>query len=84
MTRDDILEIVRQETVDILGIEPDDTIDDSKTFADYDAVSIDIVSIVSGSMRRLEITIPNEKLFAIQNIGELIDLFEQAYRAQKS
>lgn len=82
MTRDEVMEVLRQETVDIMGLAPDTRIEDHKTFADYDAISIDIVTIVSGVMRRLEVNVPRQDLFDVKNLGQLIDVFHRARTAQ--
>jgi acyl carrier protein len=46
-----------------------------KSFVDYGANSLDIVEIVSGSMRELKIKIPRTELSDIKNIQGLIDKF---------
>jgi acyl carrier protein len=50
-------------------------VDADKKFTDYGANSLDIVEIVSGSMRELKIKIPRTELSDIQNISGLIDKF---------
>ncbi|MEO8759440.1 MAG: phosphopantetheine-binding protein [Bacteroidia bacterium] len=50
-------------------------VDASKSFIDYGANSLDIVEIVSGSMRELKIKIPRTELSDIKNIQGLIDKF---------
>ena len=49
----------------------------SKSMKDYGASSLDIVSVVSSSMREMQIKIPRPKLKDIQTIGELVDAFEK-------
>lgn len=51
-------------------------IDANKAFTDYGANSLDIVEIVSGTMRELKIKIPRTELSDITNIAGLIDKFE--------
>lgn len=82
MIRDEVMEVLRQETIDIMGLPPDTRIQDDKTFADYDAISIDIVTIVSGVMRRLEVTVPRQELFDVKNLGQLVDVFHRACLAK--
>jgi len=82
MTRDEVMEVLRQETVDIMGLAPDTRIEDDNTFADYDAISIDIVTIVSGIMRRLKVNVPQQDLFDVKNLGQLVDVFHRAHTAQ--
>jgi acyl carrier protein len=53
-----------------------ETIDENKAFTDYGANSLDIVEIVSGTMRELKIKIPRTELSDITNIAGLVDKFE--------
>lgn len=52
-----------------------ETIDPSKPLTDYGANSLDIVEIVSASMRELKIKIPRSELADIENIDSLVALF---------
>lgn len=75
MEREKILEvIVKHLTKSVSGIEGE--IDPEKKFTDYGANSLDIVEIVSGSMRELKIKIPRTELSDIKNISGLIDKFQ--------
>jgi acyl carrier protein len=57
-----------------------ESIDPEKRFVDYGANSLDIVEIVSGSMRELKIKIPRTELADIKNIRGLVETFEK-YKA---
>lgn len=57
-----------------------EAIDPEKRFVDYGANSLDIVEIVSGTMRELKIKIPRTELADIQNIRGLVETFEK-YKA---
>jgi len=75
MERAAILEVIEKHLKkSIAGIT--ETIDADKKFTDYGANSLDIVEIVSGSMRELKIKIPRTELSEIENISGLIDKFE--------
>lgn len=50
---------------------------EEKMFTDYGANSLDIVEIVSGSMRELKVKIPRTELSEIKNIAGLVDKFVQ-------
>lgn len=50
------------------------TADTSKSMKDLGANSIDIVEVVSSSMRELRIKIPREELSSLTNIDGLVDL----------
>jgi acyl carrier protein len=43
--------------------------------AEYGASSLDIVEVVSTSMRQLRIRIPRTALADLKNINDLVDLF---------
>ena len=55
-------------------------IDPTRSLADYGANSLDIVEIVSATMRDLQIRIPRTELAGIRNIAGLVEAFEK-YRA---
>lgn len=55
-------------------------IDPSRPFTDYGANSLDIVEIVSGTMRELKVRIPRTELSDIKNIDGLIDRLIQNQR----
>ena len=74
MEREEILKVIEKHLVkSVSGI--NEKIDPDKKFTDYGANSLDIVEIVSGTMRELKIKIPRTELSDIQNISGLIDKF---------
>ncbi|WP_317897848.1 phosphopantetheine-binding protein [Aurantibacillus circumpalustris] len=75
MERGEILKVIEKHLAkSVPGIAAG--IDPEKKFTDYGANSLDIVEIVSGSMRELKVKIPRTELSDIQNISGLIDKFE--------
>jgi polyketide biosynthesis acyl carrier protein len=56
-------------------------IDPSKSMAEYSASSLDIVEVVSASMRELQIKIPRTRLAEIKNMNGLVDLFHEVKKA---
>ena len=50
------------------------TVDTERTLASYGASSLDIVEIVSGSMRELRVKVPRTELAKLKKIDELVDL----------
>jgi polyketide biosynthesis acyl carrier protein len=73
MTKNTVLEIVRQNTVEVLGgISPGDVRLDVR-LKDLGANSIDRVEITTLSMEALGVTIPLVELAKVSNIGELVD-----------
>ncbi len=74
MEREEILRVIEKHLIkSVSGIT--EKIDPEKKFTDYGANSLDIVEIVSGTMRELKIKIPRTELSDIQNISGLIDKF---------
>lgn len=75
MERQEILQVIEKHLAkSVPGVAAG--IDPNKKFTDYGANSLDIVEIVSGSMRELKVKIPRTELSDIQNISGLIDKFE--------
>jgi polyketide biosynthesis acyl carrier protein len=56
-------------------------IDPAKSMAEYSASSLDIVEVVSASMRELKIKIPRTRLADVKNMNGLVDLFYQVKNA---
>lgn len=82
MDRDAILQLLLKHLCyNVDGLEEVE-IDPSKSMMDYGASSLDIVEVVSSSMRELRIKLTNADLSKVSNIGELVDLFMKAKSAQ--
>jgi polyketide biosynthesis acyl carrier protein len=81
MERQQILDVVikhLKRNVDGLDDVP---IDPSRSMAEYSASSLDIVEVVSASMRELQIKIPRIRLAEIKNMNGLVDLFYEVKNA---
>ena len=77
MTKEHILAVVKKhlmQTIDGLG---EAQIDPSKSMKDLGANSLDIVEIVSVSMRELKVKVPRSELSKLTNIGGLVDLLHE-------
>ena len=74
ITREEVWEVVQEhlvETVEELeGVE----IDPAKSMKDLGANSLDIVEVVSCSMRDLKVKVPRSELNKLENMNQLIDL----------
>ncbi len=75
MNREHIVEVVKKHIINAVNDINESEIDLQKSMADYGASSLDIVSVVSGSMRELKIKVPRTELKNIKSINGLIDLF---------
>ncbi|MBH8561403.1 acyl carrier protein [Nostoc sp. CENA67] len=69
--------VINNIKLNVDGIE-DVEISADKSMKDYGASSLDIVEIVSSSMRQLKIKVPRTQLAELKNIDELVDVFFQA------
>ncbi len=75
MTKDEIIEVIKENIVDNLDDIEMENIDVQKSMKDYGANSLDMIEVVSSSMRELNIKIPRSELADIKNIDELADKF---------
>ncbi|WP_437786901.1 phosphopantetheine-binding protein [Sorangium sp. So ce1097] len=75
MNRQEVLSVVLKHLrLNVNGLE-DREIDPSKSMAEFGASSLDIVEVVSASMRELQIRVPRTELVPLRNMDELVDLF---------
>ena len=63
------------------GIDPATT-DTSLSMKDLGANSLDIVEVVSSSMRELKIKVPRSELAQLHNVDELVDLLHEVASAK--
>lgn len=75
MTKEQVIEVIKKNIAENLDDVEVESIDPNKTMKDYGANSLDIIEVVSTSMRELNIKIPRAELADIQNIDELADRF---------
>ena len=75
MTKPEVIEIIKriiEENLDDVNAED---IEPEKSMKDYGANSLDMIEVVSCSMRELGIKVPRSELAEIQNIDSLADKF---------
>lgn len=73
MEKSQVLQVIENHVRRAAALGSDDTIDPQKKLIDYGLNSLDIVEVVSGSMRELKVRIPRTELADIQNIDGLAD-----------
>lgn len=83
MTKEDILAVVKKHLMDILEDIEEDQIDPDKSMKDLGANSLDIVEVVSCSMRELKVKVPRSELGGLQNITQLVDLLHQVIQEKE-
>jgi acyl carrier protein len=74
MTKEQILAVVKKHIIDTLDDVDEALIVPVKSMKDIGANSLDIVEIVSSSMRELKVKVPRSELAKLATIGELVDL----------
>src|ERR1051325_7462240 len=79
VTRDAVLAVVKKH---IAGVSDDlrspDGIDPSKSMKDLGINSLDIVEVVTASMRELKVKVPRSELSKLSNVDGLVDLLHRA------
>ncbi|HEV2149581.1 MAG TPA: phosphopantetheine-binding protein [Longimicrobiaceae bacterium] len=81
MTREAVVDVVtRNIRMNVDGL-PAGEIDTSRSMKELGASSLDIVEIVSGSMRELRIRVPRTELAKLKNVDDLVDLFVRSAAA---
>lgn len=82
MNRDQILSTVRTYLVDAVDDLDPDQVDATRSMKDLGANSLDIVEVVSRTMRELKIKVPRAELSTVDTIDGLVDLLHRVAREQ--
>ena len=77
MTKEEVIEVIKKNIIENLDDLDNEEIDPKKSMKDYGANSLDMIEVVSCSMRELNIKIPRAELAEIENIEGLADKFMQ-------
>lgn len=75
MDRDQVLNVVKKHILENVEDLKESELDPKKSLKDFGANSLDIIEVVSCSMRELNIKIPRSELAEIKTIDELVDTF---------
>ncbi len=84
MNREDIWNVIKKHLADAVDDLDVASIDTSKSMKDYGANSLDLVEVVSRSMRELKVKVPRAELNKLTNIDGLIDLFHKSVQERES
>jgi acyl carrier protein len=84
MTREEVIKVISRNIVDNLDDLENETIDPSKSMKDYGANSLDMIEVVSTSMREMNIKIPRAELADIATIDQLADKFMEYVDKQEA
>jgi acyl carrier protein len=83
MTRDQILSVVKKHLFEAVDGLDDAKFDPAKSMKDLGANSLDIVEIVSSSMRELKVKVPRAELSKLKNVDQLVDLLLKVASEEK-
>ncbi|MFS8118930.1 MAG: phosphopantetheine-binding protein [Microcoleus sp.] len=83
MTRQQIFAVITKNIQAVIDGSNAQIITESNRMGDYAADSIEIVDVVSRTMKELNITIPLSSLAGASDLKDLTDLFERAVAAHK-
>lgn len=75
MDKQQIIEVITRNLIENLDDIDPGAINPEGSMRDYGANSLDIIEVVSCSMRELKIKVPRSELADIQNIDQLADKF---------
>ncbi|MEM7411006.1 MAG: phosphopantetheine-binding protein [Myxococcota bacterium] len=78
MNREEIFEVIKSSIRLVIDGADNRDIVESDSMADYGADSLEIVEVVSRSMKETRIKVPRTELSTAENLGDLLDLFEKA------
>jgi acyl carrier protein len=74
MTRNQVKAVVIKHLVQAVDTLDEAQVDTSVSMKDLGANSLDIVEVVSASMRELKIKVPRSELAKLANVDQLVDL----------
>jgi acyl carrier protein len=77
MTKEEILAVIKKHLADAVDGVDTNAIDPNKSMVDYGANSLDLVEVVSRSMREFKVKVPRAELNKLENIQQLVDLFHK-------
>jgi polyketide biosynthesis acyl carrier protein len=84
MNREEILSVLKSNMQEVLeGAKGKEISETQSLVSDFGADSLEIVEVVSRTMKQLRVKINRTKLAEPKNIGELVDLFAQSASDQR-
>ena len=75
MTKEQVIEVIKKNIASNIDDIDASAIDPQKSMRDYGANSLDMIEVVSTSMRDLKIKVPRSELADINNIDQLASKF---------
>ena len=79
MNRNEIFSTLKSNMETIIdGIEGQEIYETNSMVNDFGADSLEVVEVISRTQKQLKIKVPRTELSQVNNIKELVDLFEKA------
>ncbi|AWV88010.1 phosphopantetheine-binding protein [Bradymonas sediminis] len=75
MTRDEVIAIIRKHVVEQIEDVEEEDLEFAETFRDFGANSLDMLEVVTASMREMNIKVPRAELAEVESIDQLADHF---------
>jgi acyl carrier protein len=72
--RQEIASVVRKNLIEVVGGLQESELDMSRSMRDFGANSLDIVEVVSLTMRQLKVKVPRSELSKLTNMDGLVDM----------
>jgi acyl carrier protein len=82
--RDQVLIVLKKYLADVIEDVDLSTLDTSRSMKEYGVNSLDMVEVVSRSMRELKVKVPRAELNKLTNIDDLVALLETAVAGQQN
>jgi len=80
--RNNVLEVLKKHLGECVEDIDVSSIDTSRSMKDYGVNSLDMIEVVSRSMRELKVRVPRAELNKIENIDGLVDLLNASLQQQ--
>jgi acyl carrier protein len=77
VTRDDIFAVIKKNMATVIEGAEGLEVPETASMKDFGADSLEMVEVVSRSMKELRIKIPRTELSGASNLKELLDIFER-------
>lgn len=84
MTKEQILAVIAKHLARAIDGVDASAIDPAKSMKEFGANSLDIVEVVSASMRELKVKVPRAELNTLTNIQGLVDLLHRTIEQQRA
>jgi acyl carrier protein len=77
VTREDIFAAIKKNIATVIEGAEGQEVTETASMKDYGADSLEMVEVVSRSMKELRIKVPRTELSKASNLKELVDIFER-------